>query len=297
MHPKLIGRLKKPLAWIPLTWSRSLRYFKHAGRWPSLRNPRGINEKINWTILYDHRDKWDWTCDKLLSRERAADLSPGILVPTVLWAGSNLSDLADVRIEGRWILKSNSSSQDIVVGSGQPDIAALERAVREWDVSFQWRVNGERAYRFGRPLLVLEKWITEVAEPPIDYKVFVFHGTARFIHAHSTRFSGHRASVYTRDWAWLPDVRQNHIDPHAEPLPEPPHLAELLRRAEQIGAQFEFIRVDLYDTEEGVWFGETTPYSWSGMRPFLPDSFELELGSYWTLPDLPRRRAARRAVG
>lgn len=293
MYPKLERAAKALLLLLPLRWSRAIRYRRHSSRWPSLRHPRGLNEKINWRILYDRRDIWNWTCDKIESKRRALELSPGILIPEVLWFGTDLSELRDLQISGRWILKSNGSSQDVFVGQGPPDVDVLERVVDAWKSDFQWRVNGEIAYAYAQPGAILERWISRDAEPPYDYKVFVFDGVARFVHVHTTRFSGHRASVYTPDWIWIEEARQAHILPNETPVPPPPHLEELLRRAEQIGAGFDFIRVDLYDTAEGVWFGETTPYSWSGFRPFTPERFENELGDAWKLPsraDLAGRR-------
>lgn len=288
---------KQAMFRLPLRWSRAIRYRFHAGRWPRIADPRGLNEKVNWLILFAGDTVEDWTCDKLAAKERAAELSPGILLPEVLWVGTDPAELSRLSIDGRWILKPNGSSQNLLHGSGQPDGAEVRRALSSWQTDFQWRVNGERAYERARPVAILERWIADAADPPPDYKVLVFHGTARYVHAHTRRFRDHRSSVYSRDWTWLPDVRQRHIRGHLEPLPPPPHLDELLRRAEQIAGDTGFMRVDLYDTEEGVWFGETTPYAWSGMRPYLPDAFELELGSYWTLPDLPGRRVLRRAVG
>lgn len=265
------------------------------GAWPRVKDPRGINEKVNWRILYDQRDIWDWTCDKLVSKQWAARLSPGILIPEVIWSGTDLDELRDLGLDGRWILKSNRSSKDVVLGEGAPDIDELARVVARWD-DFQWRYLGESAYGHAADVAVLERWIGDSPEPPQDYKIFVFDGVARFVHVHRARFSGHRASLYTRDWERV-DCWQTHILPDEHDVPVPQHLQEMLRRAEEIGRGFDFIRIDLYDTAEGVWFGETTPYSWSGFRPFLPESFELELGSYWTLPDLPTRRVPRRRLG
>lgn len=284
MNPILRRAAKALLPLLPLTASRAIRFRAHATHWPRLRTPLGLNEKINWRILYDRRSIFDWTCDKLESKRRAAELSPGILLPEVLWSGEDLSELAGIAVEGRWIMKSNSSSQDVIVGEGTPDIDLIAVRIARWKTDFQWKVNGERAYAHARRAVILERWISESSEPPNDYKVLVYEGVARYVHVHTTRFTGHEASLYTREWAFLDGVRQHHIPPNTAPVPRPPHLEEILYRAEQIAAGFDFMRVDLYDTEEGVWFGETTPYAWSGFRPFIPDAVERELGSHWHLP-------------
>ena len=62
--------------------------------------------------------------------------------------------------------------------------------------------------------------------------------------------------------------------------------SEMIAIAERIAQGFDFLRVDLYDVDGHVWFGETTAYPMSGLGRYSPDSFDEELGSWWTLPDL-----------
>jgi hypothetical protein len=261
-----------------------------------LREPRGFCEKVNWRIVYDQRPVWEWTCDKVRSKEYAATRSPGILIPEVMWFGTDLVELESREISGRWVLKSNRTSKHVVLGEGRPSVEQLRRETADW-TDFQRRELGESAYRFATPGFLLERWIeTEGDDAPPDYKVLVFDGVAQAIQVHRSRFTGHRASLFDRDWNRIPS-RQTHVLPDEHDVPRPRHLEELIRRAEEIGSGFDSIRVDLYDTAEGVWFGETSPYSWSGFRPFSPPEVELWLGSFWTLPDLRSRRSRRRPVG
>jgi hypothetical protein len=270
---------------LPLEQSRALRYFSHGRRWPDLEHPQGLNEKINWRVLHDQRELWTWTCDKLAMKRRAAELAPTVRIPETLWSGMDVRDLASHGLVGRWILKPNNGSGHVVVGTGTPDVDDLERRVERWDRAYQWRTLGEIAYLRADPTLLVERWIGSEDEPPNDYKLFVFAGRVEFIHAHTGRFEGHRASLYTRDWERI-NARQSDIKPHEADLPRPPRLLEMIEIAEAIARDCDFIRIDLFDTVDGVWFGETTPYPWSGGSPFFPHEFEVWAGSLWTLPDL-----------
>jgi len=267
---------------LPLTWSRSLRYFSHSRRFPSLRNPVGLNEKINWRILNDHRDLWVWTCDKLAMKEHVRELAPRALIPRTIWAGMDVAELADLTIEGRWILKPNNGSGVVIAGEGQPDVSDLAARTAQWDREFQWRTLGETAYLGASPVTILEEWIGDDANPPDDYKLFVYEGVVRYIHAHDGRLGTHRASMYSPDWTRI-TADQRGILPHEHDLPRPAHLEAMIEIAQQVARDFDFIRIDLFDTPEGVWFGETTPYPWSGARPFVPESFEREAGDHWRL--------------
>ncbi|MGX5680892.1 ATP-grasp fold amidoligase family protein [Schumannella luteola] len=270
---------------LPLSWARAIRFRYACGYWPSLDHPVGLNEKINWRIVRDRRPLWDWTCDKLAMKERVREIDPGVRVPRVLWQGEQLDDSAGQSLEGRWILKSNVGSGRVIVGEGRPDIPALRARIEGWHINRQRDVLGEWAYRFATPGFFFEEWIGDQKVPPADYKFFVFDGTVRFATVHTGRFHDHRASIYSRDWTRR-EARLPRAAVHESALEKPEHWDRMVQAAERIGAGFDFLRVDLFDSSEGVWFGETTPYPWSGLAPLLPREFELEAGSYWTLPDL-----------
>jgi hypothetical protein len=142
---------------------------------------------------------------------------------------------------------------------------------------------GEWAYSRATPQILVEERIGATDVLPSDYKFFVFGGTARYVLVVTDRAADPRASYYDTTW--------NRVATHpgAEDLPlvpAPPQLAAMIEVAERIARGFDFLRVDLYDVDGQVWFGETTPYPMSGLGRYSPDSFDEELGSWWTLPDL-----------
>jgi TupA-like ATPgrasp len=118
--------------------------------------------------------------------------------------------------------------------------------------------------------------------PPEDYKFFVFHGEVAIIQVDIARFSDHhQRRFYTPEWKPL-DIRNSRdIGPVTS---APPSLDRMLRTASEIGAEFDFIRVDLYDIDGEVWFGELTPCAGSGLEPFEPLEWDRELvgGGRWT---------------
>jgi hypothetical protein len=69
-------------------------------------------------------------------------------------------------------------------------------------------------------------------------------------------------------------------------MPPISNLARMLAVAERLGQPFDFIRVDLYDVDDLVEFGEFTPYPCGGLDRFVPPFLNLELGKAWTLPRL-----------
>jgi len=64
---------------------------------------------------------------------------------------------------------------------------------------------------------------------------------------------------------------------------KPVNLAQMINLAEMIGAQFDFVRVDLYSPPQGILFGEVTFYPYAGLEPIIPKEWDNKLGEPWRI--------------
>jgi len=273
---------------VPLVLRRSVIFLRHHGRPPRIVAPRSYNEKINWRICFDRRELMSWTCDKLRMKQEAQRRDPGIAVPRTIWRGTDLAELAAVPLPDRWVLKPNHASQRIHLGTGRPSLTRLEQITEGWLApSLQETTFDEWAYQHAERCLLVEEWIgdDDGASPP-DLKFHCFDGEVAVIQVHLDRYSDHTVAFYDSLWRRLPVTTPK--TPVAPDVPAPENLARLLEHASRLSADFDYIRVDLYDTEHGIYFGEYTPYPASGLVGFEPASFERDLGDLWTLPTLRR---------
>ncbi|MGI8451600.1 MAG: ATP-grasp fold amidoligase family protein [Streptosporangiaceae bacterium] len=138
-------------------------------------------------------------------------------------------------------------------------------------------------------MLLIEELLGPAGSPPPDYKIFVFRGKAELIEV-VHRYDGNRQRLYQADWSPL-DVLYGPRK-MAPVVPPPPSLDRMLAIAERLAHPFDFIRVDLYDVDGVVVFGELTPYPCGGLERFVPASFDAELGGKWQLPDLRAAQAS-----
>ncbi|AMO61766.1 Uncharacterised protein [Mycolicibacterium phlei] len=288
--PLLLAAHRRVLTTLPVPLVRQAFYLTMLHRRGNFRNPRTFNEKVNWRILNDRRDRIIAACDKLRMKEMARAAYPGddLKIPEVLWAGTDLRDAPDPVSLPPWVLKPNHSSGQALFGPGpDTDVATLLDKTRDW-----WRRTplelGEWGYREARPLLFLERRIpTPDGEPPADYKFFVFDGRVELIQVNRGRFGHQTATFLDADWNRLP-VRWR-IRPVADE-PRPAELDAMLRIASTLGADWDFIRIDLYAVDGQVWFGEYTPYPGGGLLRYTPRRFDDEQGRHWTLPPLDQVR-------
>lgn len=285
------------LAWagfsrLPLSYRRKILYRRRIGRSLST-PPASFTEKIQWRIVNDRRELISRGGDKLAMKLHVQIAAPSVLIPETLWFGEELRSIYHHDFKGEWVLKPITGSGHLEFGRGSMFESGIDlNRVKEWDPESIYRSHGEWAYSQARPGYLIERRIpTANGEPPNDYRFFVFDGTTRLIQVDTPRFNTVKRRFYTPEWSPL-DVRQGGKE-LASVVPAPAALQEMLRAAETIGAPYDFMRVDLYESMDEIYFGELTPYPTGGLAAFDDYQFDLLVGSYWTLPNItrkPRRR-------
>lgn len=264
---------------LPVTTRRRALYLRKRRRWLNLNRPRTFTEKVNWRIVHDRRPLIGDTCDKLKSKKYAA--SRGINHPRTIWSGTDLSELESLDLPEHWILKPNHRSGFVHMGRGKTDTAELVTLTQGWLDEELWSVYGEWAYSQADRSYVLEERIGQPGEDLPDYKFYVFSGRVGVIEVHSERQTNHQQRLYTANWHPL-DVEIEEF-PLAPIREKPRNLNAMVYAAEKLGAEFDFIRVDLYEYAGQIWFGELTPYPGGGFE-VGPYFFDEQLGSLWSLP-------------
>lgn len=276
---------RRVLPLVPIPIKRQVLYWRKFKK-PIPTTPLTYLDKIQWRILHDRRPLIAQGGDKLAMKAHAEGSNKEVLVPRTIWQGRSLESIYSTDWGCDWVLKPVTGSGYLAFGSGSlKDSKVSLDAVKRWRHEDQYRIQGEWAYGQAAPGYFLEEKIETLdGQPPNDFKFFVFGGEVKLVLFGTPRFNGAQARFYTPDWSPL-DVRQGGFD--LAPVIAPPvHLSEMISIANDIGAAYDFIRVDLYDTVGGVYFGEITPYPTGGMSRFDDPEFDLWLGSQWELPSL-----------
>lgn len=283
MNPNVKRAAGNIISMLPLRWRREILYFRRFNKFIP-KEPITFLDKIQWRILHDRRDIIAIGGDKIAMKDHATRANQEVKVPETLWLGAAIDDIIDVDWNCEWALKPREGSGYIAFGSGSLRSSGITaRTVADWKQGDQFRVQGEWAYsQSGSGYFLEEKIPTPNGESPNDLRFFVFDGQVRLIQLDTPRFEGVHRRFYTPEWAPL-DVTQGQAK-LAPAASKPDKLEKMLEIASDIGAGYDFIRVDLYDVPSGIYFGELTPYPTGGMGKFSDESFDEWLGSLWTLP-------------
>jgi hypothetical protein len=165
-------------------------------------------------------------------------------------------------------------------GAGRADVARLRQVVDRWVCTDFYRHGmRERSYRGLVPRVVVERYLGHDDVPPPDYKFFVFHGTPALVVVDENRFADHTSTMLTPDWE--PFAVDNRFGAAAALPSRPAGYDRMLEIAATLGKEFDFVRVDLYDVDGHVYFGELTHYPGGGLVRIRPRAFDRALGELW----------------
>ncbi len=265
---------------LPVRARMKLLYYKSHGRFPNLEHPETYTEKIQVRKL-SGRD-YSPLVDKILVKNFVAKrCGEDIIIPT-LFSGPALPPRRERNWPMPYVIKTNHASGTNIFVTEDPDWGKIEDTLAQFLNHSLGTTSGELFYEKVVRQVLVEPMIGDGKTLPVDYKFFTFNGQVEHIQVDVSRHSTHSRALYSPDWKKLPIVHERPLGPE---MPRPQKLSQMLEIARVLGRGFGFIRVDLYEVDGRVYFGELTLTPAAGFTRFNPASYDGYLGSKWEWPD------------
>ncbi|WP_205480827.1 ATP-grasp fold amidoligase family protein [Sphingomonas arenae] len=265
---------------LPLRTALQIRYFKSYQRWPRLDQPVLFSEKCQALKLL--RPNLAIYVDKVAVKafvERR--IGTQRVIPT-LFAGPQLPPRAERNWPLPYVIKTNHGSGGNIFVREPPDWDTIEVRLNEMLACDFSAISGETFYGTINRQVLVEPFIAEGPDLPLDYKIFVCGGEPQFIQVDTDREHAHKRVFFDRDWNRLP-IRLGYPD-DPRPITRPINLEHMLELARKLAHGFGFVRVDFYEVQGRVLFGEMTFTPESGLMRFEPSSVDEDLGRLWPWP-------------
>jgi hypothetical protein len=275
-------KVARRLRFLPHPLFASALHALFQGELTTLRRPRSYAQLLAAKNLRSQPPLVHLTADKYTVRRHVAErVGEQYLIP-LLQVVEDADELdLDALAEPCVIKGTHGCDMTLLV----PDPTALDHhavraTVRRWlDTDFHragWR---ESPYRGLPRRVVVERFIGDGRTPPPDFKFFMFHGRPAMVVVDQDRFSRHTSTLLTPQWRRLAVTGPFES---AATLPErPAGYAEMLEVAQKLSTDFDFVRVDLYDVDGRVYFGELTHNPGGGLVRLRPREFDRALGELW----------------
>lgn len=259
------------------------------GKYPDLKNPKTFNEKLQWLKLYDRQPRYTQMVDKYAVRQFISEkLGEEYLIP-LLGVWDCFEDIDFNALPNQFVLKPTHTSGNIFICRDKRaiDYSRLRHEVNRWLKRRYYWVHREWPYKNIKPRIIAEEYIEDSKHKELrDYKFFCFNGVVKAMFIASDRQKEGEETKFD-----FFDANFNHLNikqghPNSTVLPDKPEkLDEMKRMAETLSKNMPHVRVDFYEVNGKVYFGEYTFYHFSGMVPFEPEEWDYTFGSWLTLPD------------
>jgi hypothetical protein len=253
--------------------------------WPHFKNPRSFSEKVWNRMLFDRNPLWTMLSDKLLVRGYVASkVGSEYLIP-LLWSGDNPEEIPFDKLPLKFVVKTNHGCgyNIIVKDKTQLDQRNTTLQLEKWlhENYCQEHLAGmEWSYKNIIPTIIVESFLEDSGSVPVDYKFFCFSGRVEFFKIDFGRFEDHSEKFFDRDLNPL-DLFEKGLKQYQSKIILPENCEDMVRVAESLAVNLDFIRVDLYNVSSRIYFGELTCYPGGGIVQWIPRKYDFLLGEKW----------------
>lgn len=276
------NRVQKHFGWLSDAIYLRILYYAETGEFLHLKKPKTFNEKLQWLKLNDRKKIHTDMVDKYAVKEIVSNkIGAEYVIPTIgIW--ERFEDIPIASLPDRFVIKTThgggGNSVEVVRNKKNWDIEkakihftdALSRSI--------WKNYREWPYKDVPRKIIIEKYIEDESGELMDYKIFCFNGTPRFLKVDFNRFIRHQANYYDLDWNVLPFGEAVCPPDYNYNIAKPANFDLMLELARKLSEGTKFLRVDLYNSKGKIYFGEMTFYPASGMGSFTPKEWDSKLG-------------------
>lgn len=266
-------------------------YYMHFQKHIDWNHPKDLNEIINFLEFKTDTSLWTLCADKYAVREYVEKkISKEVLVP-LYGKWEKYEDIDFNILPQKFVIKMNNGSGDaiIVKNKDSMDRNAIRRHLK---YAIQNRFGLETAephYLKIRPCIIAEKLIEPLnGEGLIDYKIWCFNGSPfcimtcsnRNIKKHTVDFN-----VYDLEWNCIDNIAITRKYKNKLKIPRPLNLNRMLDYAKILSSDFVESRIDFYEVDGHIYFGEITLSSMAGRMDYFTPDFLLTMGKQIKLYD------------
>ena len=274
------------LSFLPDKMYLQIFYFATTRKFINFKNPKGFNEKLQWLKVNDRRPEYSQLVDKLAVRDHISKvLGEGYLIP-LLGKWESFEDIDFNTLPEQFVLKCNHDSGSTKVIKSKSSLTAEN--INEMRAFYTKRLKQdfyyagrEYPYKGIKPYIIAEQLMVNEAEPQKgieDYKFFCFNGEPKIMFVATDRTTDCRFDFFDMDFNHLDLVN---IHPNADkPIPKPEKFDEMKEFATKLSQGMRHVRIDLYEINGNIYFGEYTFFHGGGFQLCEPPEWERKLGDW-----------------
>lgn len=260
-------------------------YHRKINRKLNLDTPNSFNEKLQWLKLYDRNPAYINMVDKYEVRKYISDkIGDEYLIP-LIGVYDKFEDINFNDLPNQFVIKCTHDSGGVILCRDKENFNvgdAEKRIVRNLNENYFY-FGREWPYKMVKPRIIIEKYMVDESGTQLkDYKFFCFNGEPKALYVASDRGIDTRFDFFDLDFNLLP-FSQCYKN-SGKKINKPPGFDIMISLARKLSEGIPHVRVDFYDINGKIYFGELTFYHLSGFEKFEPEEYDNIFGSWLELP-------------
>lgn len=287
---KLRLRILEAFSFLPDQFTVKVQYRIKTGHKLRLDNPQRYTEKIQWYKL-NYRTALETQCaDKFAVRKYVQSKGLGFLLNELYAEYDDASKIDFDSLPNSYAMKSNNSSGTnyFVTDNSNENHEELRKLANGWISHKARSVSGEWCYENIKPRIIFEKLLPRDKNNDLpDYKFFCFNGEPFCLYTmidYTDNHANGKLGFFDMEFNQLP-YRRMDFAPITEKLEKPKNFDKMVEYARILSKDFPHVRVDFYNIDGQIVFGELTFHNASGYTIFEPDEFDFIMGEKFVLPE------------
>ena len=282
---KILKRLKYSLRILPDSLYIQIYYFIRFKRLCNLKNPKTYNEKLQWLKLNDKNPEYMKMVDKYEVKEYVSKIiGDDYIIPTLgVW--DKFDDIDFDKLPNQFVLKCTHDSEGLVIVKDKNELdieSAREKINTALKYNFYY-IGREWPYKNIKPRIIAEEYVEDSVYGELrDYKFFCFNGEPKAMFIATERSKGNvKFDYFDLDFNNL-SIIQNY--PNAQKnIEKPTQFEKMIELSKILSKDMPHVRVDFYEVNGKLYFGELTFYHFSGFMPFKPNKWDEIFGDWLDL--------------
>ena len=252
-----------------------------------LDNPKTYNEKIQWLKLNDRNPLYTKLVDKYLVREYVSRVVGNDYLIPLFGVWNSAKEIDFDSLPEKFVLKCNHDCGGLYIckdktALSKKDISNIRKRMNKCQKKNYYHLNREWPYKNVQKKIIAEDYLVDESGYELkDYKFFCFNGEVKALYVASDRGSKGEETkfdFFDTNFNHLPIIN-GHPNSKKE-IKKPKNFETMIEISKKLSAGFPHVRVDLYNVDGKIFFGELTFYHWSGFVPFEPQEWDQTFGDY-----------------
>lgn len=240
-----------------------LRYYLSFNKKLNLSNPQTFNEKLQWLKLNDRKDIYSTMVDKYEVKKYVSDIIGEEYVIPTLGVYNNFDEIDFDKLPNQFVIKCNHDSGGLVIvkDKSKLDLKAAKKKINKSLKTNYYYIGREWPYKNVKPRIIVEDYMEDKKVGELrDYKIYSFSGKCDYVMLCFDRFKDKTKFIYfDRNWNIKKEFSNDGIKyGDSIKVEKPKNLDKMFEFASMFSKNIPFLRVDFYEVDGKLYFGEFT---------------------------------------